>query len=73
MSSDPADSIQWQIDHEGRLGRAEEAIATLARAADRQQDFNQQVVGFMSSVRTWGTVALMIYAVGQALLITRLS
>lgn len=67
------DNMEWLLDHEGRLSSAETALKTLAEAADRQQDFNDRVLAFMSSVRTWGVVALMIYALGQATLIARLS
>ncbi len=60
------------LEHEGRLSKSEQAITTLSQAAYNQIEFNKTVVGFMSSVRTWGIVALMVYSLGQALLIAKL-
>mgnify|MGYP003337434421 FL=1 len=65
--------FEWQIDHEGRMSRAELAIETLADAADRQQEFNEAILKFMASARMLGFIGLLVYALGQALLIARLS
>lgn len=70
---DPDALIEWRLEHERRLTSNESAIATLASAAQRQQEFNERVIVFMASVRTWGIVMMMIYALGQALLIARLT
>lgn len=67
------DFFDWQIDHERRMSRAEEAIETLAAAAEKQQEFNESMIRFMASVRMLGFLALLVYSLGQALLITRLS
>ncbi len=61
------------LEHEGRLSKSEQAISTLSHAAQNQIEFNKVVVSFMSSARTWGVVALLIYALGQALLIAKIS
>ncbi len=63
----------WRLDHERRLSGIETAVQTLAEAAKQQEDFNSKVIEFMSSVRTWGVVALMLYALGQAVLVARLA
>ncbi len=60
------------LEHEGRLSKSEQAITTLSQAAYNQIEFIKTVVGFMSSVRKWGIVALMVYSLGQALLIAKL-
>jgi uncharacterized membrane protein YecN with MAPEG domain len=70
---DPDALIEWRLEHERRLTSNESAINTLASAAQRQQEFNERVIVFMASVRTWGIVMMMIYALGQALLIARLT
>lgn len=66
------DFFEWQIEHEGRMSRAEQAISTLADAAERQQEFNDTMIRFMASARTLGFVALLVYTLGQALLIARI-
>lgn len=66
------DYFDWQIDHERRMSKAEEAIDTLAAAAEKQQEFNEQVVKFMASARTLGFLGLLVYSLGQALLIARI-
>lgn len=67
------DFFHWQVEQEGRMSRAELAIETLADAADRQQDFNEAILRFMASARMLGFIGLLVYALGQALLIARLS
>lgn len=66
------DFFEWQIEQEGRMSRAEQAISTLADAAERQQEFNESMVRFMASARMLGFVGLLVYALGQALLIARI-
>lgn len=70
---DADEMIQWRLDHERRLTSNESAIATLASAAEKQQVFNDRVLEFMSAMKTWGVVALMVYGIGQAVLIARLT
>lgn len=66
------DFFDWQIDHERRMSKAEEAIDTLAVAAEKQQEFNETMIRFMASARMLGFVGLLVYTLGQALLIARL-
>lgn len=67
------DLMGWRLDHERRLSGIERAVDTLAQAAEKQENFNDRVLEFMSAVKTWGVLALLIYGLGQATLIARLT
>lgn len=61
------DVIEW------RVTQLEQAVTTMARAANQQQDFNVRVERFMVAARVWGMVALLLYGLGQAALVTVLN
>ena len=63
----------WRLDHERRLAGIENAVKTLADAAEQQEAFNERVIEFMAAMKVWGVVALILYGTGQALLIARLT
>lgn len=49
-----------------RLDQVENAVATVARAAEAQSDFNTRVERFMEAVKTWGRIGLLLYGTTQA-------
>ena len=67
------DLTTWRLDHERRLSGIENAVKTLADAAEQQERFNDRVIEFMAAMRVWGVIALLLYGTGQALLIARLT
>lgn len=67
------DLTTWRLDHERRLSGIENAVKTLADAAEQQERFNDRVIEFMAAMRAWGILALLLYGTGQALLIARLT
>jgi hypothetical protein len=67
------DLTTWRLDHERRLSGIENAVQTLADAAEQQERFNERVVEFMAAMKAWGVIALLLYGTGQALMIARLS
>lgn len=63
MMSDNRDNIAY------RVNQLEDAVETMAHAAERQTEFNTRVEVFMAKVQTWGYVAIVVYGTGQAALI----
>jgi hypothetical protein len=58
--------VQYQIDV------LTSAIRELRTANERQGEFNHEVVEFMASAATWGRAGLMMWGVGQAVLVAAL-
>jgi len=54
---------------EYRIEQLERAVETMAQAANKQAEFNMRVESFMSSVRAWGRVGLIVYGTGQSILV----
>ena len=54
---------------EYRIEQLERAVETMAQAANKQAEFNMRVESFMSSVRVWGRVGLIVYGTGQSILV----
>ena len=52
-----------------RVTQLEQAVETMAHAADAQAAFNTRVESFMASAKTWGKVGLLVYGAGQSLMI----
>ena len=52
-----------------RVNQLEEAVETMAHAAEKQTEFNTRVEIFMARVQTWGYVSLLVYGTGQAALV----
>lgn len=64
MSND--ELIQYQI------GVTMDAIAELRTANEKQVEFNSEVVIFMAKAATWGRGAMILWGIGQAVLVAAL-
>lgn len=56
-----------------QISQIEEAIKGLVKANAQQQEFNLDVVRFMSSVATWGKGVLVLWTLGQGALLVILT
>lgn len=63
------DMMQRLIDHESRVSKIEEAVDRLSIAAEHQIEFNKKVLAFMSSAMTWGKAGILVYGLGQAIVV----